>query len=110
MDRNRYSVGVESRDHGGPSDTFSDVLTRQQAAKLLGISLRQLDRLPIPKSYAAGRRSPRYLREDIIAFVKGAVVAPLTIRSNSGFSTPVLSRRKCSAGDNWLRTRLAALK
>jgi hypothetical protein len=79
---------------------------------LLGISQRQLDRLPIPKSYAAGPRSPRYLREDIIAFLKGAMVAPITIQTTiSSNPTPiVLGRCKARAGDDWLRARLAALK
>lgn len=85
-------------------------MTKKQAAKLLGISLRQLDRLRIPKSYAAGPRSPRYLREDIIAFLKGAMVDSVTIRNNVGDFHPAISRRKGSAGGDWLRARLAALK
>gem|GEM_PF-6422299 len=77
----------------------------------MGISVRQIDRLPIPRSYAAGERSPRYLREDIIAFIKGTRVDPVTVRTNIGGNpTPVLSRRKSGTGGDWLRTRLAALK
>ena len=111
MNRYQSSVGVDGLDHGESTNTYSDVLTRRQAAMLLGISQRQLDRLHIPKSYAAGPRSPRYLREDIIAFLKGAMVAPITVQNTVGSnSTPVVGRRKTSAGGDWLRARLAALK
>jgi len=43
----------------------------------------------------------------IIAFVKGAMVDPVTVSKNIGFSTPVLARRKSSTGDDRLRSRLA---
>jgi len=106
----RFSTTPSRCDHGEPTDQHSEIMTKKQAATLLGISVRQIDRLPIPRSYAAGERSPRYLREDIIAFIKGARVDPVTVRTNVGGSKPVLSRRKSGAGGDWLRTRLAALK
>jgi len=87
-----------------------EILTRQQAAALLGISTRQLDRLPIPKSYAVGPRSPRYLRNDVIAFVADVASSPPNGDKGVRVSAPqlpVLRRRK---EINWLRSRLDALE
>lgn len=51
-------------------------LTRKEAAELLRISPRHLDRLSLPRSYAAGPRSPRYSRESLAAFMQSATVQP----------------------------------
>jgi hypothetical protein len=51
-------------------------LTRKEAAELLRISPRHLDRLPLPRSYAAGPRSPRFARDALQSFMQGATVQP----------------------------------
>ena len=51
-------------------------LTRKEAAELLRISPRHLDRLPLPRSYAAGPRSPRFARDALQTFMQGATVQP----------------------------------
>lgn len=106
MERGQSTAGTKRRDNGVPSD----ILTKKQAAEMIGISVRQLDRLPIPKSYAAGPRSPRYLRHDIIHFIQSAMVEPVPGHSKFSNVRPILSRRKGIVRDDWLRSRLAAIQ
>lgn len=51
-------------------------LTRKEAAELLRISPRHLDRLPLSRGYAAGPRSPRFARGALQSFMQGATVQP----------------------------------
>lgn len=58
------------------NDNRQPWLTREEAASYLRISVRQLDRLPIPRSLAAGSRSPRYERGELDRFMQTTVQAP----------------------------------
>jgi hypothetical protein len=51
-------------------------LTRAEAATYLRISLRQLDRLRLPRSKMAGARSPRFHSDDLNAAMKADQVRP----------------------------------
>lgn len=105
------AVGTDRPEHSDADARHGhrDVLTRKEAAALLGISLRQLDRLPIPKSYSVGPRSPRYLRTDVIAFLAQGTACAATTGNRPASSNP-LGRHRAHGGGDWLRTRLAALK
>ncbi|MBF0335699.1 MAG: hypothetical protein HQL40_19000 [Alphaproteobacteria bacterium] len=103
-------------DHTDPDTTRQDglgslatgeILTRREAADLMRVSTRQLDRLPIRKSYAAGLRSPRYLKEDLLEFIIAAASGQTTQPSNSRTDNRKLA--KCKRAE-WLRARLSALK
>ena len=89
---------------------FPEILTKKQAAELLKTSTRQLDRLPIRKSYAIGPRSPRYFRDEIIAFMQLGMREPFTARTALGKIPSVSRRGRGGSGAEWLRARLAALK
>lgn len=89
---------------------MTEVLSRVEAADYLRVSVRQLDRLDLPKSYIG--RSPRFFKSDLVAFLEGSKVIPSQIASPACnlVARPVLKRRKGSSGGDWLRSRLAALQ
>jgi hypothetical protein len=54
----------------------TDWMTRKEAAAYLGVSVRQLTNLRLPRSYGAGPRSPRYSRADLIAHLERSSTTP----------------------------------
>lgn len=63
-------------------------LTREEAATYLRLSRRQLDRLPLPRSYAAGPRSPRYNRADLDVFMASGTVTPTSTSASTVVQPP----------------------
>src|SRR5690606_15212341 len=61
-----------------------ELLTRAEVAALLRISVRQVDRLRLPRTILAGSRSPRFRRADIERAIAGAVVAPADLEESEG--------------------------
>jgi excisionase family DNA binding protein len=51
------------------ADHHHQLLTTQQVARLLGVSARQVLRLPIPQ-VRLGYRTIRYRRADVVAFIE----------------------------------------
>jgi len=49
-------------------DPESEVMTRAEAAAFLRVSLRTLDRLPVPR-VKLGHRTVRFLRADLVAYL-----------------------------------------
>ncbi len=56
---------------------MTDIMRRLEAADYLRISTRQLDRLAIPRHYIG--RSPRYLKEDLIEYIRKSRTTPPTL-------------------------------
>lgn len=51
------------------------VLTKEQLAAALNVSLDTLDRSGIPASYALGNRTPRYVWRRVIAWLEKGIAA-----------------------------------
>ena len=110
--RNEAKFGGSGSRHekSFPSDPSYAFLNREDSARLLRVSLRQLDRLPIPRSYALGPRSPRYALADLIAFMQLGVRVCERPSAPSASKAIVKSKARASADADWLKSRLSSLK
>lgn len=87
-----------------------ELLTREEAASYLKVSVRTLDRLPLPRYYVG--RLPRYSMCDLGAYLSGTRTEPQPLARGNVVvmpRSPSRSRQNAGNGD-WLKSRLAALK
>ena len=93
------------------NDNLPAWLTREETASYLRVSLRQLDRLPLPRSTAVGTRSPRFARTDLEAFLRASVVTPVATVPTSSMprpqSRPVIGAVIATNGREWARAMRA---
>lgn len=87
---------------------MSEILTRQEAAEFLRISVRQLDRLKLPRFYI-GRLS-RYSKATLHAFIDEQTVTPHPNGNLSKSNASVIKSHRQDDGKSWLRSRLDELK